>query len=193
MIRHAVRAEFFDKLYADDPDPWGYTHSPYEKRKYAATLGALPRARVHSGLEIGCSIGVLTQLLARRCDSLLAVDMSETALDAARARCRTQRNVRFQRKRIPYEWPAGTFDLVIVSEVLYYMSSPGQRAMVLKTIRNLRAGGVALLVHWLGDTGTARTGDGASMQFIRQARRGLRIVGRKRTSRYRIDLLARVT
>ena len=52
--------EYFDRMYAESDDPWRFETSEYERRKYAATLAALPRARYENALEIGCSIGVLT-------------------------------------------------------------------------------------------------------------------------------------
>jgi SAM-dependent methyltransferase len=182
---------YFEQMYATDPDPFQYATSPYEKRKYAATIAALPRARFRRGFEPGCSIGVLTQKLAARCARLLAVDISDTSLAAARKRCRDMRNVRFRRMLVPDEWPVETFDLIVLSEVLYYQSAPDQRRTVNRTLRSLRVDGVVVLVHWLGETGTARSGDQAANQFIRQARRRLRVVSRKRNPGYRLDILVR--
>jgi hypothetical protein len=91
---------FFDDIYAQDPDPWSFATSEYENTKYAVTLAALPRAHYGSGLEIGCSIGVLTEQLAARCDTLLSLDVAERALArrdvraAARARSVSQRVLR---------------------------------------------------------------------------------------------------
>jgi SAM-dependent methyltransferase len=191
MIERSVPADYFDTLYAADLDPWGYATSPYEKRKYAATMAALPRKRFDRGFEIGCSIGVLTRMLAARCDALLAVDISETSLIGARARCLDRRNVRFRQLRIPLEWPAGTFDLIILSEVLYYQSASDRRATAMKTLRSLRARGTVVLVHWLGETGTPHSGDRVASQFITQTRGRLRVIARRRNARYRLDVLAR--
>ena len=190
MIDRSTRPEYFEQLYKADPDPFRYSISPYEKRKYASTIAGLPRARFRRAFEIGCSIGVLTRLLAARCDNLLAVDVSETSLASARIRCRDMRNVQSRRMRVPDRWPSGTFDLVVLSEVLYYQSARDQRRTVTRTLRTLRPTGVLILVHWLGETGTARSGDEAANQFTRQARRRLRVVSRKRNSRYRLDILA---
>ena len=76
---------FFDAIYAEAPDPWSFATSDYEAGKYAVTVATLPRAQYASALEIGCSIGVLTELLAPRCDALLSVDVAERALNQARA------------------------------------------------------------------------------------------------------------
>ena len=69
----SLPAGYFEALYAAAPDPWDFEGSDYERGKYAATLAALPQPRYARALEVGCSIGVLTALLAPRCDRLLAV------------------------------------------------------------------------------------------------------------------------
>ncbi len=186
----SVPPEYFDKVYAADADPWNYTTSPYEQRKYAATLAALPRARFHRAFEPGCSIGVLTRMLARRCGHLLAADISEASLDRARARCCGMQNVTFRRMPIPARWPRGMFDLIVLSEVLYYLSRRDVRDTVRGTSRALRAGGVVIIVHWLGTTGTSRGGDQVAREFISQARR-LPVIVRRRTRQYRLDVLRR--
>ncbi|HEX5164584.1 MAG TPA: SAM-dependent methyltransferase, partial [Thermomicrobiales bacterium] len=116
----SLPAGYFERVYAENDDPWGFATRPYEARKYAATLATLPRERYRSAFEIGCSIGVLTEQLAARCDRLLAVDVAERALEQARTRCRHLPQVRFARMAVPAEFPEEVFDLILVSEVGYY-------------------------------------------------------------------------
>ncbi len=47
----------------------------------------MPREHYALILEIGCSIGVITEKLAGRCDTLVGFDLAAAALDRARARC----------------------------------------------------------------------------------------------------------
>lgn len=141
-MRQRVRPEFFDELYAKDPDPWGFETSPYEAAKYAATVAAIPD-RHRKGLEIGCSIGVLTALLRPCVDELLAIDVSEAALERARVRNPT---VKFERREIPEQYPEGAFDLTIASEVLYYLDEHAFEA----TLERIR--GTLVAVHWRGPT-----------------------------------------
>ena len=84
--------------------------------------------RIGAALEIGCSIGVLTRRLAERCATLLAVDIAENALAQARAACAACKNVTIARIRIPMDWPTGRFDMILLSEVLYYLSVDGSHA-----------------------------------------------------------------
>ena len=116
---------YFDRVYADAPDPWSFATSEYEQEKYAVTLAELPRERYRSAFEIGCSIGVLTEQLAARCDALLSVDVAERALAQARARCVHLPHVRCERLRVPEAFPDEQFDLIVVSEVGYYWSLCG--------------------------------------------------------------------
>jgi cyclopropane fatty-acyl-phospholipid synthase-like methyltransferase len=114
--------EYFEMLYANGADPWHFATSSYERAKYDATLAALPARRIGAALEIGCSIGVLTRRLAKRCTALLAVDITENALIQARAACRACKNVTIARMRIPVDWPTGRFDVILLSEGLSYLS-----------------------------------------------------------------------
>ena len=112
--------EYFEGLYAESDDPWNFEASEYEQNKYARTLAVLGERTFRRGLEAGASIGVFTDMLANRCDGLLAVDVSERAVAAARRRLTGRRHVRVERRTLPEEMPHGPFDLIVASEVLYY-------------------------------------------------------------------------
>jgi SAM-dependent methyltransferase len=93
----------------------------YEQQKYAHTLELLPDAPIGRALEIGCSEGLFTEMLAPRVGELLGLDIAETALSRARERCKRFANASFECADINGYFPAGTFDLVICSETLYYL------------------------------------------------------------------------
>src|ERR1700677_2434497 len=120
--RQTLKPDYFDALYTADPDPWNFGTSPYERAKYALTLDALPKPRYRSALEVGCSIGVLTRSLASRCDAVVAIDAAPTPLVEARRRCADLPGVRFEQMFVPDEWPDGDFELILLSEVVYYLS-----------------------------------------------------------------------
>ena len=122
MNRHAssLSPAYFDGLYTGETDPWGFETSPYERAKYEATLASLPQPRYRSALEIGCSIGILTHKLAQRCDALVSTDVVASALDTARGNCADQPHIRFELSVAPGEWPAGRFDLIMLSEVTFF-------------------------------------------------------------------------
>jgi predicted TPR repeat methyltransferase len=188
-MTNSLPPAYFDDLYAQDPDPWRFATSEYERAKYADTIAALPCPHFGRALEIGCAIGVLTQRLAARCDALLAVDVAAAALSQARARCHGLDHVRFARMRIPQEWPGESFDLILCSEVLYYLSDGDLAETAARTVASLNPGGAAVLVHYTPGTNYPLSGDQAAEDFI--AASGLAVSLRLRRDRYRLDVLLR--
>jgi SAM-dependent methyltransferase len=140
--------DYFDEMYAGSPDPWGFTSRWYETRKHAITAAMLPRERYASGFEPGCSIGVLTEQLAGRCDRLLAWDAVPAAAAAAAARTARLPQVRVEQHAIPADWPDGTFDLIVLSELLYYFSDRDLTRVLDQVTATLAPGGTLLAVHW---------------------------------------------
>jgi SAM-dependent methyltransferase len=100
--------EHFERLYRSNQDPWNYGTSRYEHEKYEATLIVLDGKRFVRGLEVGCSIGVLTARLAVYCDSLIGVDFIPSAIAAARQRCAAYSWVEFEVMQVPQQWPHAT-------------------------------------------------------------------------------------
>ena len=185
----SIPPAYFDEMYAADPDPWRFAASLYEREKYAATLAALPQSRYRSALEVGCSIGVLTAQLAGRCDSLLSLDVARAALEQAERRCSDAPHVRFALSRVPEEWPAGTFDLILLSEVVYYLDRRDVARLADRVAEAIAPGGDVVLVHWLGDTHYPLSGDEAADAFIAAAAPRLHIVRQSRADAYRLDIL----
>ncbi len=186
---------YFDDVYRANPDPWNFVSSPYETAKYAATLAALPRPHYASAFEAGCSIGVLTSQLAPRCGRLLSIDVSEQALRAARERCAALDNVRFEQRTLPGEFPEGPFDLIVVSEVGYYLAMPDLLKLRELTINRLAPAGQLLLVHWTPPVHDyPLTGDEVHEAFLESAilpRGPLRHLSGRREDKYRLDLFER--
>lgn len=142
----APDAAYFDATYERHDDPWGFESRWYEQRKRAVTLASLPDERYETALELGCSIGVLTAELATRCDELLAIDVSQAAVD--RARQRVGDDARVERADLLEQFPGGQFSLVVFSEVGYYFQAP-ELSRVLDSIEHaLAPGGTLLACHW---------------------------------------------
>jgi SAM-dependent methyltransferase len=150
--------DYFDRMY-EVPDPWSFETSAYEHRKYALTVAALPRARYRRCFEPGCSIGVLSERLADTTDELVAVDLHPGPVERARERLAGRAGVTVDRLTIPDEWPSGTFDLIVLSEVAYYFDDRGLRRLVERVTDGLEPGGDLVLVHWRGPTDYPQTGD----------------------------------
>lgn len=141
-------AGYFDDMYQAASDPWGFKDRWYEQRKYAISLAQLPSARYRSAFEPGCSIGVFTHLLARRCDALLSCDFAEAAVHAAAERTRDLPHVRVEQRDIPRQWPAGRFDLIVLSEILYYFGDHDLEQALKYAVAALEPEGTLLAVHW---------------------------------------------
>jgi predicted TPR repeat methyltransferase len=154
QARPRVGREFFEDLYARSADPWEFATSDYEREKYADTLEALEDERFARGLEVGSSIGVFTEQLAERCDELVAIDVSEQALARARERLGDRPGVVLERMSFPEEMPTGPWDLVVCSEVLYYLDPTAFDLAVERLRTALGAGATVLAVHWRPPTKT---------------------------------------
>lgn len=181
-------AAFFDDLYASDPDPWRFRSSDYEAAKYAATVNAIGSRRYRFGLEVGCSIGVLSRQVAPLCDDFLGVDISERPLAEARAQCAGFPQARFDRMTVPGDWPSGRFDLILLSEVLYFLRPDDIALTATHVRRSLQPGGTVLLVNWIGNPEPPQPGDVAAEAFL--AAVDLPATRQERADLYRLDLLA---
>lgn len=140
----------FERLYHESLDPWGYLTSDYERQKYAATLAALPKPSHGLCLEVGCSIGVFTRLLAARCEHVVAIDFSLGALQLAHQNLQGVRNVDLLRASFPEETPAGSWDLIVCSEILYYLQPSALDEAVAWIKTQLSYGASVLAVSWRG-------------------------------------------
>jgi cyclopropane fatty-acyl-phospholipid synthase-like methyltransferase len=189
--RPTLKPDHFDGLYSANPDPWNFSASPYERAKYTLTLNAMPKPRSRSALEVGCSIGVLTRLLASRCDSLLAIDAAQTPLAEARRRCAGLSGVRFEQLFVPEQWPEGMFDLILLSEVVYYLSREDVGRLAARVTRSLAPDGSVILVHWTGSTDYPLSGDEAVALFIAPMGSGCVVRRADRYAEFRLDVLSR--
>ncbi|VWX61318.1 SAM-dependent methyltransferase [Burkholderiales bacterium 8X] len=149
----ADRLRYFDEMYAADPDPYGLRDRWYEARKRAVLMAALPNERYASAYEPGCGSGELSVQLAARCDRLLSSDFSEGALASARERARGLDNVRFERHRLPRDWPSASapFDLIVLSEVGYFLDADAMQQVATHCAASLADGGVLVACDWRPD------------------------------------------
>ncbi|EJL29602.1 SAM-dependent methyltransferase [Novosphingobium sp. AP12] len=183
--------DYFESMFRGTKDPWDLETSVYERDKYAATIAALRARKYQQGFEVGCAKGVLTNELAGHCDALLAVDVSATALKAARARCAVLDHVSFANMVFPQVGPVRLFDLVVLSEVVYYWDDHDIRRAAQWIAAHVEAGGDILLVHWTGETDYPQTGDEAVGKLQDLLGGIVKVAAADRTDRYRLDLWQR--
>jgi SAM-dependent methyltransferase len=182
---------YFQQIYDRERDPWKFETSAYEREKYGITLGNLPRERYQNGLEVGCSIGVLTEQLASRCDRLLGLDVSDRAIEEAQVRCAGLEHVVFEKKQFPDELPEGSFDLVVVSEVAYYWQA-ADLARAADAISLLQEPGAHLMLVHLTEhvPDYPLTGDFVHEYWLGRAE--WRPIKSFRHERFRLDVLERL-
>jgi len=100
--------------------------------------------------DLGSGEGLLSELLARRCKKVIAVDNSEkiVAFGAAKAKKNGLKNLEFRRGDLqnpPIE--AGSVDLVILSQALHHAGNPAEA--IAAAHRILRSGGQILILDLL--------------------------------------------
>ncbi len=138
--------EYFQRMYARSDDPWQLATRWYEQRKYAITMSLLSRPRYRHAFEPGCSVGTLTTHLAQRCDHVTAIDLAQSALDTAAARVTS--GVTFSRGSLDDTWPDGPFDLLVLSEVGYYLAADSLKRVLLQEIPRLAPDATVVAAHW---------------------------------------------
>jgi protein-L-isoaspartate O-methyltransferase len=148
MTVHGVPEEYFREMYRGSADPWSLAERWYEERKYALTLAALPARRYRRAFEPGCSVGVLSARLAGRCDELLSWDREAAAVEQAALRLRTCPNAHAAAGTVPGQWPDGAYDLIVLSEVLYYLGTAELERTARAATASLEPGGHLVVAHW---------------------------------------------
>ncbi len=144
-------AAYFEDMYRDASDPWHLAERWYERRKYDLTLAVLPLPRYRRAFEPACSVGELTVRLAERCDRVVACDRVESAVATARERTSALPHVDVRHLTVPDQWPSGGFDLIVLSELLYYFDAP-----TLDRVLDLAAAPWSPAAPWPRSTGTTR-------------------------------------
>ena len=130
---------------------------------------------------------------------LVAADISATALERARARCSAHAHVAFMQHDISVGMPGDAYDLVVCSEILYYLRD---RAAVERFVgeiyRALRPGGYVLTTHstMVSDDRSATGFDfneigAATIGEIFSQQPGLDFERELRTDLYRVQLFRR--
>jgi predicted TPR repeat methyltransferase len=190
MLMTSTARSYFEQMYAECDDPWQFATSAYEQRKYALTVASLPRSRYHSAFEPGCSIGILSEQLAPRCERLLATDLVIDTLGAAAERLKRFPHVRVEERAIPEQWPEEIFDLIVLSEVAYYFDEAELLEIMHHIVGSTAQGAHLIAVHWRGETDYPLTGD-QTHEFIARTQK-LRGVVHHEEEKFLLDVWERL-
>lgn len=142
----------FEAMYRASADPWRFGSAPYEQQRYAVLLQMLAKANYCRALEPGCSIGAFTQMLAPRCEQLIAFDFSPTAIAAARTRCTALSHAQIFEANLATYQPEGSFDLIVLSELGYYFQPGTLYRIASRLAAALAPFGEFVACHWLGSS-----------------------------------------
>jgi SAM-dependent methyltransferase len=189
----AVSEAAFEAKYRAAADPWHFADSAYERGRYEATLQALTRPRFAKAFEPACSVGVLTQALAVRCDEVDACDIAPSAVARARQRCGGLANVRIEHADIARDMPSGPFELIVFSELGYYFRREALAEIADALVDRMVPGGELVAVHWLGcsDDHILHGDDVHEVLASRLQTRGTWVKGSRHTD-FRLDLWRRL-
>jgi len=184
-----VSAAMFEARYRAEGDPWRTLSDPAERAKAEAVLSACGDGPFASVVDLGAGLGVLAAGLASRSRRLLALDAAPTAVAAAARRLARWPGARAAVAVLPDDLPRDTFDLVVASEVLYYLS-PAAFAATLRWLDGAVApAGRVVAVHWTGSApDLQRSADDVHAGLARRPR--LTAIATTRAETYRLDVLA---
>ena len=177
-------------MYSQSGDPWELGTRWYEQRKYAITLAMLPKERYAHAFEPGCSVGVLTALLTQRCARVTATDVAAAALANAERRLTDsgrRDQVTLLRQAVDEPWPSDEFDLLVLSEIGYYLAADSLRDILDRECPRLAVGATVIAAHW-----RHRVDDylmsGDQVNEVVAATTGLHVIGSYRDSDVAIDV-----
>lgn len=160
LLPPEMRADHFDHFF-DEGDPYGIDENPDEQLKFARTLEVCGQGQLGRVLEIGSAVGSFTELLAPRATEVLALDVSPAAIAKIARRLHGHPNVRPVMMTIPAEFPDGPFDLIVASDILYYLRYEQLLRSQQKIEAALAKGGAFVAVHYVPRMGSVLDGDEA--------------------------------
>jgi len=137
-------------IYRAHEDPWGY-FSAAEQIKYERTVAAARRwkAKPERVLEVACSLGHMTRLLASYADEVWAYDVSPTAVERARQRCADLPGGRLHidvGDALAPDYPPDYFDVIFIGDVGLGAHRDIGGAMIREAIPLLRDEGLLVVV-----------------------------------------------
>ena len=148
-VSMSVSPQYFEQLFEHDEDPWAFRTRWYEKRKRDLTLACLPRQYYTRIFEPACANGELSAALAERTEALLCQDLNATAVELARRRLAPCPQASVSQGHLPGDWPGGEFDLIVLSEIGYYLDPAQWLQVIEQAVASLSPGGALLACHWL--------------------------------------------
>lgn len=146
MTRPITLAEF-DARFEADPDPWQTNTQRREMVKRRQLFQAAGFRRWSRALELGAGNGSNSPLLARRSLRLDVCEATASGVALIRQAVAHCPNTEVYAHIIPDRFPAPSYDLIVISEVLYYLRPDHLDKLAGEISRSLVPGGRLLLAH----------------------------------------------
>ena len=161
MNAHSLinRLGHFSRIYGNGEIIGSLTIRNLSRRDLPASSTLLNGQRYARVLEIGCGTGAFTQHLAHLADYVLALDISSTAIEQARALRSDCPMVHFRQANVmEYDVQAeGPWDLIVISDIMCYLgwlySFFDVGWFVSQLFAATRIGGRCLFANAMGDFG----------------------------------------
>lgn len=154
-----TKPQLIDRFFDSGGDPFGFDVNPDEQIKFRRTLEVCGSGNLGRVLEIGCAVGSFTEMLSPRATDLLAIDVSEAAIEQAKERMNGHPHVHLETRTLPADFPGGPFDLVVASDVLYYLTLDDLETCLTLIEKRLASGGALVAVHYTPRVGTLLDGN----------------------------------
>jgi 2-polyprenyl-3-methyl-5-hydroxy-6-metoxy-1,4-benzoquinol methylase len=178
-------------------NPYPVEIDPQEIEKFDRAFNCIKGRQYSSILEIGCGEGYFLEMYLLLSDRILATDISKLALKKAKERVGDKKNIEFRQFDIVRNNLDERFDLVICSEVLYYLTLDQLKSIIPKVFGYMKEDSNLLSIHArsLGDdaSGVPYKAFGARTihQFLESAG-GLKTLKRDILENYEIVLYQRL-
>lgn len=138
----------FRHRYAKSPgNSWGYLASASHEWRLLNILEKLPDNPKGTILEAGCAEGFITRHLMQRYGRVIACDLSDLAVERARACCPAAKHVEFHCLDIRRGIPARDIDVCLASNVLYYLSPREITAFAAELASRMNASGTLVFAN----------------------------------------------
>ncbi|RIJ22299.1 class I SAM-dependent methyltransferase [Henriciella barbarensis] len=147
MRRGAISLEGFEQKFEADADPWQTWNSKYEAVKRASLAKAIGPRPYGRGLEIAAGNGSNTLMIANKTRRLIATEGAPAGAALVRKASQGEPHIRVVIHDVADRLPADAFDLIVISELLYYLGSEPFEMLAREVSRTLQPGGRLVLLH----------------------------------------------